>query len=157
MGTIYTLYKADKGESYELGKGQWFRIGQNEEYSIFRMDELWTVDTLTRFVRKALSLRGMDINTAAAKATAEHILAWAGQDRIVMVDETVEYRPVLKQLGLNIKGRRYKETGHRWQALPDEEAARQLTEQERKENAVLANEINKENSLGFFDFLKLFS
>jgi hypothetical protein len=153
MGTLYTLYKADKPEFYELGKGEWFRIGQSEDYTVFRIADLWTVDTLTRFVRKAVSWRVGDINTAAAKATAEHIFAWAGDDRIVMVDDTVSFRPVLKELGLDIKGFRYRQKGSRWEALPDDYST--LTEKEQEENAVFVQEIQEEKMKMFDDFWKI--
>lgn len=141
MGTTYTLYKPSKKESFELGKGTWFQIGKSDEYCAFKISELWTQATLATFVRRAMVWRSnqLGVGQKAAENIAERIINWAGDDIIVMVDDTVDYITVLKELGLWVKGSHYKDIGSVWGAFwPDQ------TEEEKAENLILCEEVARE-------------
>ena len=140
MGTVYEIYKADKSEKYELGKGEWFAICKDSNIIIFKMNELWTPENLTQFVRKALSVQG-GITEREAQKTAADILQWCGDDRIVMIPDTFSHIDELKELG--IKTRRHRQTGSRWSiyngTTPDK-----LSESERADNEEFRKELFKE-------------
>jgi hypothetical protein len=135
MGTLTYLYKADSNESYHLGKGEWFQICRSDDFVIFRLPELWTVDTLAMFVRRAVSTEG-GISIEDARLTAEDIFRWAGNDRIVQIPDTFDYRDELKSLGLDIKGRRYRRESNRWKPI----SGTPMNAEEKEQNDLLSFE-----------------
>lgn len=144
MGTLYTLYKADKPEKYELGKGEWFRIGKNEELVIFQMNALWSKVALGRFIRKALTWPLGGITIRESEATAQDILDWCGDDRIVMVPDTFSHIESLRDLG--VTQRRHRQTGSRWSIYKDGVMPAELNARELAESHKLLEERRREEA-----------
>jgi len=144
MGTVYSLYKADHPESYELGKGEWFPICKDRNFVIFKMNDLWSLEALTKFVRKALSVQG-GITVREARATAQHILDWCGDERIVMIPDSFDEREEMKTLGIKMR-KRHQEVGSRWDIYTAASGPLEMNAREKAESDKLAQQVWKEQN-----------
>ena len=140
MGTVTYLYKVEKAERFELGKGEWFHIqGPEQNMVIFKIADVWTEESLTRFVRKALSPHWA-IATDEAVLTAKRIIEWCGADPVVQIADTFDAKEELAELGIRPK-RVYRDTGTRWDIYKTGVEEKRLTPQEVIENDELRNEL----------------
>lgn len=100
-----------------------WRIGTDgENCEVIILSERWTPETLAPIIRTAL-LQEDDADTAAAFARA--ILAWAGDDQVVLVSDEVDLERVSERSGVTIAEPRIVRTV--WDDLAAIGAARSAT------------------------------
>jgi hypothetical protein len=99
MSNTFSLHQLDTHESFDLDKGDWFKICQSENYRVFKMSE-WSREDLVRYIRKVTCVSPFtsDMNTIDAGILADRLFAWAGDYDIVMTCEGDEDE-VFEQFG----------------------------------------------------------